>query len=259
MSSIRRLGVATLATALLLGLAACGSDDDVPSAGHPKTDIDLTQADPSGASVPSNVPEAGAKADGSVDWCVGQDPFTGPAADQFGADNVMTAYCEMVEFTMTNAWVPTLMREDDPQAVEFSFMNDYMTANMQDSWAAVVQKALAGDDTADQQVQGLTVYGLVGEGVSFPEDDSLVRNQAAGSAALTLDKEGPNGDYRLGMTFTASADFRILKNGEPMLVPFTKDITYYLVPNGDATRPWLIDGSQAVYRVGEMRADDTPQ
>jgi hypothetical protein len=262
--TIRSVGIVTMVTAALIGLSGCSSNDKVPSADNPVTNVEVTpvpQATQGGKTtgnepvIPSNAPEAPvANSDGAIDYCAGQAPFTGDVADQFGADNVMAAYCEMVGFTLDQStWVNNLLAPlpdgQKRQLVEYSFVKDYMTDRQQQEWDATVQKAIDGDKASSDRVFLLIFNDITGEGLTFPDRPDLVTNKKWSPAVLGSDTAGPDGADRLTMEFTVSADVNVLVNNEPKVINMSKDITYALVPTGLTDRPWAIDGFTATWKT----------
>jgi hypothetical protein len=258
---MRRLGAMAAVAAVALTLTACGGKD-VPSADHPTTNVKASQA-PAGASggsaspaIPSNAP--------TVDpghYCDGQAPFTGEAADHWGADNVKQAYCFMVAYTLDeSSWVTNLMQKPaDGSArkpVEFSFVKQYMTSRMQTSWDDLVNKDLAGDEDSFNLVQAMTFYNLTGDGIAFPDRPDLVVNKSFSPAETWVDNLGPDGSDRLAMKFTVSGSVRLLQNNKPVLLPMEKTVTYFLVPTGQTDLPWVMDGFQGTYKTSALQPDN---
>lgn len=251
--NMRRLGTTLAAVAAVVTLAGCGGGN-VPSAGHPLTHVKTTQANGAAAtSGPAALPTAGLStatvdANGNVNYCVDQKPFSGPVVDAWGGSaNVMQAYCEMVKFTLENSWVGSLVKPPAPgktrDVVEFSFVKQYMTSDLQDKWDAVVKKALAGDKASEDTVNLLTMYDDgKDETVTVQNRPDYVTNLAAGPATLDSDKRGPSGNPdRLVIKFTASADLHVLIGGKRNVVTVTKNISYALIPTGQKDIPWVID------------------
>jgi hypothetical protein len=249
--SIRRIGIAAMVTAALIGLSGCGGDDPLPTTNAPISTAGTSGggASASGPAIPSDAPVVETGEDGSTDYCANQTPFAGPVADQWGADNVMQAYCEMVAFTLDDSsWINSLLvKPSKPRdAVEFSSVKKYMTTNAQASWDALVARYLSGDvkDATDaaNQMYNLQFFDLEGDGMVFTQSDGLVNNKAFSPATLGTDSLGPDGADRLNMTFTVSADVALTYNGKPGTLPMSKTVTYSLVPTGQADIPWVIDG-----------------
>lgn len=246
---------ALIVVALLLGSAACGSDGNGPS----ERSLAAQRSDePDASAAPPVAPEVD-----PTDYCAsqGSEPFTGQAADHWGADNVMQAYCDMVNFTLVeSSWVESLMRKPADgrvrEAIEFSFVKQWMTPGMQAAWDADVQQALAGDEEALSKVQAMTFHNLTGEGIELPDRPDLVTNQSFSPAETWTDNLGPDGADRLAIKFTVSADVRLVQGGKSVVLPMEKTVTYFLVPADQDEPPWLIDGFSGTFRTLEIHPQE---
>lgn len=260
MNITRRRGSAAIAAAaLMLTLAGCGSDSpkrtNEPIAGPSGKSAATTTAplpDPTAAPLPTatappEVPNTDNQTGSqdrqkTLDKVFGeQAPFTGPAADKFGADNVMTAYKYLVTFTLDYGFTETLMRPKDKyQPIEFSFIKPFMAAKAQADWDASVNAALAGDAAQITNVNVMTLWNVNVPGYTLTKTRP-VRNQKWSPANTLVDGN------RLVVRFKVSADIVFDKGGKEYVSTVTKDMTFWVIPNGDPEVPWLIDGWQGSY------------
>lgn len=249
----RRLGAAVLAAVTLISLTACGNSDKKPDAKTKPTATAPASTSPSETPTPDASPTPGTPKitqdpNGKTNYCQGnQKPFTGEAADKFGAEKVMAGYCEMVKLTMEQSFVPNMLRqESDFRAVEFTIPGQYMTAAARKDWDAQVNKVVTG--TGDQsEVWSMMFVGLnYGEGDAYryyPDSSAMptVLNQSFTPATTSVDTKGSQ--PRLVLSFSVSADLVMTDGKDPYLIHATKKMTYWLVDNGTAPdKPWLIDG-----------------
>lgn len=257
-----RIG-SVLAVTALLALTGCSGDDKTPdTASTPSGSSSATDSPTSTPTTPAPTVTNGP--DGRYETCDARTtPFTGAAADTFGADKVMNAYCTYAQISVEQTFLDNLMRSapEDLTYADFQFWEQYMTADALASWKASVKKSLTNDsasEEADASVLALTYYDVFpGSEYSFTEDVA-VRNRKFSLAKIAVDTA--QSEARLALTFTVSGDFNVVKDGtdEAYLYPTSKDITYYLVPTEDPDRLWLIDGWLAKFHVGEPHLHPTP-
>lgn len=252
MKTLSRSLLAGLAAALLL--SGCSDDATPPEATPtqtPSPSASTTNDPPESASPsPSSVATPTITADpetGQFDWCdpAEQAPFTGEAADKFGADKVMDAYCTMVELQMTHSFVDSLLRAKGGFTTQdFEPMRAYLGQDTRADWDADVAKIVKGtaDDQSSSDVAGLMAFDLVG-GSGYVLDTPAVYNQRFTPAQAWVDTKAGGLD-RLVLKFTVSADYAIVreKDDKPMAYSVDKNMTYYLVPGTGNGKSWYIDG-----------------
>lgn len=240
----RRGGAALVVAALVVTLSGCGGDTprttNEPIIGAPGQPV------PSAA--PSNEVTGAADRAAILEQVFGaQAPFTGPAADKFGADNVMTAYKYLVTFSLDNGFTETLMT---PKAkfrpVDFDFIKPYLGKKAQDDWDASVTAALAGDEKAKTNINVMTLWNVDIPGYTLKADDA-VRDQKWSPENTTVDGN------RLIMRMNVSADVILVKDGKDHASTVTRDLTYALVPPGVPGIPWQIDGWTGSYSSTNIR------
>ncbi|NAZ84630.1 hypothetical protein [Kineococcus indalonis] len=250
----------TLAATTTAILAGCGPATSTTAPAVAATESSATSPTVGSAQAgPGSAPTTvGESAMAHVDYCAGQTtPFTGEAADVFGADNVMTAYCDMVTMTLDDStFVNSLLPyEPNRQVADFSFVKKYMTATLAESWDTAVAQALGGDKDAIATVSTLTFYNVrfPEEGLNVPKDTASVLNKSFNPAVTEVDRSQADGEPRLYMTFDVSATILLQKpDGTPAFLPVSKTIHYNLLPDGNADIPWRIDGFTGDYRFSPV-------
>lgn len=267
-----RLGPALAAVAILT-LTACSNDAEPPNADpsasvtsedpstHPS---DEPRADPSDN--PAKVPDISVDPDtGELDFCDQQTtPFTGSAPEEFGQEKVKQAYCDMVALQYQYGFVHSLWSrpfDGEFRAIEFSQIRPHLTTDAREVWDEKVEKFVnEGDEKSAADMYGLMGFGAQGaRGFTFAEatEEPLYYNLKISPARTGVDRE--ESEPRLLLTFTVTLDLNMIKNGERVFLPFEKEITYYLLDNGDHPDiPWLIDTWKHITDVGEVRPYDPP-
>ncbi|MGY2082026.1 hypothetical protein [Modestobacter sp. SYSU DS0657] len=263
---VRRIGVAALAVGMLVGLAACGGGDPQAASVTSATEsasptaastaqaaASSPSASPANATIDAPSIPIGGAANSAADYCRGQAPAHGPVADQFGADMVMVAYCELVTFTLDeSSFINSLLVPKDGEAAlnvtDFALVKPYMTPRMQTAWDQSVAAALGGDEERQSSVNALTFYAINGEGWEFSDTPTLVGAKRWGPAHLDSDNNGPDGEARLNLRFQVSAEIRATLDGAPKTVPVNKTMSYWLVPTGQSDIPWAIDAYQGSFK-----------
>ena len=249
---MRTTGKATaivIAAALTFSVAGCGGTDTKPGA-LPTTP---SKATASVSPTPTVKPTPAAIGSGdsvkpthedplSLDWSK-QAPFTGPAADKFGAANVMAAYRHAVTFSLQEGYSDLMAKGYDVRPVEFSFVRPYLTTGAQTQWDIDVKAALAKDENAAGSVYVLTTWHAEGgdrDVYKFRDGQKLLTQGSSFSEATSSLQTIAAKDY-LVLNFTVSRNIRFMKDGKAVLLPLEKDITYRMTPNGLNDIPWLID------------------
>jgi hypothetical protein len=262
--------IAALALAAGIGFAVWPKTDDTARATNPVATAPATpSATPSiePGTVPSNLPDIAFDKSGKPDYCKTQTkPFGGEAAEVFGADNVMAAYCQMVGFTLdASSFVPSMLRgpEDGKfTPIMFSSVKEYMTPKTAAAWDARVKAYLSGGAKDEGAVQTLMFHNIHNERSGL---HVLTREEAGGRPVVIGKSFSPgsagvttyDGREHLEMTFTVRASIRVQKNGVEGTMPVTKTITYWLLPTGRDTKPWVIDGYDGTYKDDGFHADKT--
>lgn len=216
-------------------------------------------ATPTGAAPGTATPEPSTVVDPDTnqpDYCKSVKDFkefTGAAADTFGAGNVKTAYCFAGNFAINQGFTNLMEVKKGRAPVEFSFVKDHVTPSRYADWQGNVKKALTGDEAGAANVNGLIGYGMESAELKFDEGAPRVSNPNVSQAATSVDRA--SGSPRLAMRFTVTADviYRRTSDGKLVAFPYTKDTTFWMVPNSDKSKPWLIDGYEGAPSGGEIR------
>lgn len=271
-SATASLAVRLVATAALLGaLTACSGSNGTDPASNAATsdtnpaattgnettdpsDPNTTPADPS-PSLPTLTadPETG-----KFDYCKGQKPFTGGAADEFGAEAVADAYCTMVGLEMEQSFLEDHLRNggDVLTPIDFSIWERYMTAETAENFQKTVTEALSSDDVTDEAKQNLwslIFFDAAGPGSGFLFTDEPASLDRSFSPAKT-EVDEVDGRKRLLLTFDVFANLNVVKEGtkDPYLIPIARRITFALIKNPVPTsdeNDWLIDSWSGNFTV----------
>jgi len=253
-----RIRTATLIAALAISATACGNND------LPRTNAPVKTAGPNttatGAPVtPTAVPSPGdTEAASDPFYGIELTPFTGAAADQFGADRVMEAYKHFVRFESTLGWNGTLAskRAEQVRDIDFSFVEKYMTPAGYAAWQQNVTTRATNEDS-QRNLLALVAYGLSNDEF-VAKTDPLVTNQVIDGPAVT-DVDTIGTQKRLVMTFTLKAEVRGKFNGKDIRSPLTRRITFWAVPGGQPDVPWLIDAWEGTLTTSDTLIPDEPK
>lgn len=197
-----------------------------------------------------------------------QPPFTGPAAKLFGAKNVMAAYKETVDFSLTNGYTNRNLLAKIPKQTfpgEFPGLKAYMTPSVHALWTTSIKRAIKGDKKAFGTVAILTPWSISSPALKVPtisNDPTWVpsygfdfsrANTVVGAARDAKTKA-------LGIRFDVTQNVRFIKpNKKTVAYPVTRDMTYWLVPNPNKKTakdiPWLIDGWSGTTSRGKALVD----
>lgn len=245
-----RYAAAAITLAAAATLAGCGSSHNTVST-PPPTGQPTATSQPTASDAPSTNPSTGV-----TDYCgKNQAPATGPAATQFGAKNVLAAYCEMVGFTIDNSF--TSLMERAPQAQDFDFLKPWFTPGGWASVQKVVPGAVAGSNPQQGDLFAITAFNMSagsvpGLRVRANQTAPLETGPSVTAAKTAVDTT--QGVPRLAMTLTMTVQVGMsTTSGANYLVPLSKTVTYWLVPNGSPSRPWLIDAAN-----GSIRSTGSP-
>ena len=125
-----------------------------------------------------------------------------------------------------------------------------MTPAMQKAWDREVVESLKGVKDSEYWVALIVFSDLRGEGITAPVGEPPILNtnfSPAQTTAYLPDQDSPA--KRLGITFNINGELNLIQNGKPFLVPFSKKLTYYLVPHASKDMPWLIDSYEGTWTV----------
>lgn len=186
-------------------------------------------------------------------------PFTGPAVEAFGADNVMDAYCETAAFfvqrSVTSLTDPAATPRIEPAttARSLQFVTDRLTVAAAQRWhQSIVDASTApGNDDALSQ---LTYFRLsLPEGLDFPAQGPASANPTVSEAFADVTRLD---DSRKALTlwFTVTNTLPVRSkpstNSTPAAQPshaitLTRDVALTMLPNpdphADPDTSWLIE------------------
>jgi hypothetical protein len=235
--------LALFAASTLMVLTACAGDD----LDGPAEDAEVTQADGTAA------PTTPAVEDRIQDASIAPGDFSGEALAVFGREQVHAGYEEMSQFANEVTFDADLLPAENPAAADFEAVAARMTPRAAADLQNQVARARDGDAEAVEALEGISFWGLAGEGVSYHTDGPIVINHTISNPRVEVDHS--TGAPRLGVTFDQAAQARILSDGEPTIVPMSKTITYWLVPSSSGERTWDIDGTRSSWRTEQWVPD----
>ena len=176
---------------------------------------------------------------GKIDICrVRQDPFTGKAAEKFGAKDVMAAYCEIGNFALNEGFTDIMETKQTHRPVEFAFVKPWLTPDAQKSFDAQVAGAIKHQKAPYESLNAWMGLDMEGGGYSFSPKYPRATHQAVKPALAWVDGE------RLALRITTTADLVVVRDSDGTVgtAPISRTIDYALIRNGTEDKPWLIDG-----------------
>lgn len=216
--------------ALLLALTACGggtveqveTPDPSPTASSPAVDEPLP--------------------------CVpGTEPFTGEAADRFGADQVMAAYCMLADLAFEQERTSLALAVPEQKPRDLRSVEAMLTPAARTRWKVLVAHRAGSPESA---VDGLTLHDVrrVPRGYQRADDRPYVYGTRIGpaTAAVTRAMLELSFDLETGLVLEEQGD----DDGRHSLLPVTRRGTYWLVPDGDG---WLIADWDVAFEHGQVR------
>jgi len=228
----------TALMALIVGMAlgGCSADEQAPEARESSAE--------SSAVEPSEAP-----ADDPLPCVPGAEPFTGPAADQFGAERVMAAYCMLAEQVERQERTSLTRLVPAQQVKDVVALRRLLTPHAAAGWAGLARARAAGDPRATVRINGLTLHDVreAPPGYVGADDGPYVFGTQVGAATAAVVPDGS----ALELTFTMRTGVVLEERGDASgrhsLLPVTRGATYVLVPDGDG---WLIDDWEATFEHG---------
>ncbi|MFC7727245.1 hypothetical protein ACFQW6_19200 [Nocardioides sp. GCM10028917] len=213
----------TLATAAVaLVLAGCGGEDPESGATSAVT------------STPTATPTPSPPADAPLPCVPGAEPFTGPAAEEFGAEQVMAAYCMLADLALEQTRTSLALPVPEQDGRDLRSVRVILTD-------AARRKH---DD-----LTGLTLHDVsrVPRGYRRADDLPHVFGTRVGPATADLDGQALvlAFDLQTGLVLEERGD----DSGRHLLLPVTRSGRYVLVPDGDG---WLVDDWRASFEQGQV-------
>lgn len=220
-------------------LAGCSDGDSRPQADPPATSATSATSASATPSPSTELP------------CVpGVEPFSGPAAERFGADAVMAAYCAVAELSRETAFTNLLV--PGPRRVrDFALVRPWLTPEARRTWDTAVRAALAtGEAAAEARVDALTLHDVrrVPDGYLLADDPPPAFGTTVGPAEASVRGS------ELTLALDVSTGLVLERRGEPdgshSLWPWTKRMTVAMVERGNQ---WLVDDWRATWSQGQVR------
>ena len=234
---------AAAVSALLLALTACSSgpgaaEDPTPTAasGSPGT--------------PSSSSTTATQEEEPLPCVPGVGPFTGPAADEHGADEVMEAYCLLVTLVEEQEGTSLSLPIPEQRPRDVMRVAEVLTPRARREWERQVRSRAAGDPGATERVNGLTLHDVreVPRGYQRADDGPYVFGTRVGPATAELVDRG------LRLTFVMDTGLVLEEAGDDAgrhsLLPVTRRASYVLVRDGGR---WLVDDWEAKFERGPVR------
>ena len=228
--------------ALLLALGACSSgpgaaEDPAPTA---------TSDSPG---TPTGTPSS-ATSDEPLPCVPGVEPFTGPAADEHGAEEVMAAYCLLARLVEEQEGTTLSLPIPEQRPRDLMDVAEVLTPRARREWRRQVRSRAAGDPGATERVNGLTLHDVreVPRGYQRADDGPYVFGTQVGPATAELVDRGVRLTFTMdtGLVLEEAGD----DSGRHSLLPVTRRGSYVLVRDGER---WLVDDWEAEFERGPVR------
>lgn len=266
MHRLHRLLPLTMLVPIVLVASSCSTGDRIPATPR-STPTTVHSVEPTTGSTettpstqpPTLTPDATVSRTSVCPEPALVDPFTGPAADHFGATAVLDAYCETAGFLHGRA-ITTLT--DPAQAdlstahADLSFVSEHLTVRADQDW----NKATTAGDT--DTINTLTYYrlpvGRLGYAFALPGPTSLDGDVSSARADTVVRDDGSTA---LALWFTVTNHVSLVKTDAPTAepthqMPLVRDVALYLSPNPDKTdhdHDWLIASWTTEWRTEPVR------
>lgn len=228
----------TVAAALLL-LLGCGCSPAGDGAG----------SSPDGPASPSGSPAA---VEEPLPCVPGAEPFTGPAAEELGAEEVMSAYCWLVGLAEAQQGTSLARPVPAQHPRDLAALREALTPRAAAGWARLVRARTAGTGAAARRLDGLTIHDVrrLPDGYATEPGGPYLY----GTRFLPGTADLARGGEALEVTFTLETGLVLLERGDDSgrhsLLPVTRTASYVVVPDGDG---WLVDDWQAEFEHGQVR------
>lgn len=259
-ATLSRISTAAIAVVLAASLAGCSDDGGKDPLATPSSTKPVS-TEPSNTPPPTVKPTTNPDTN-TTEYCDRKaDPFTGAVADQYGAKNVMDAYCEFVAFEFTKGFTNLMVPQSGRTVKNYSFVNDYLTTDAQALWKQAVEKYLAGDQSQYDTIFALTAHDidLSKDGLAIAANGPSIVGGSFTPARTELVTE-PGFEDAVDMYFDVSTNIVVTKDGvdsnDLFVIPFTKHVALRITPNGSKTIPWTIVGWNATWDSKPVRKYD---
>ena len=254
--STPRTTAPTVALLVVLALTGCSAADSSASTSRTTapTATASTPTPPPTSSSSTRAPAVVPTADPSGSLA----PFTGEAADHFGADNVMAAYKFSTKFMLQSTFDGTLISLTQPRQVDFSTVEQGLTPGAKTSFRALTALLESKTENLTPQ-QASDLVALTTWGVNTFPGYTLrnpgYRNIGFGAARAEVSK-APGRQDELVLRFPVTGTFLLTDSaGKPAVVDYKKDVDLSLAESRNPAQPWLIDGWRGTRSVDGPKPD----
>lgn len=210
--------------------------------------VSACSSEPSTESAPDPTPTtASAQVDQPLPCVPGTEPFTGAAADRFGAERVMAAYCMLADLALAQEKTSLALPVPEQRVRDLDGVRSLLSEDARKRWPALVRKR-AGSATSE--IDGLTLHDVrrVPAGYERADDGPYVFGTQVGPATAEVEGE------RLRLTFTLDTGLVLEERGDDSgrhsLLPVTRLGSFVLAPEGEG---WSIEDWQARFEHGPVR------
>ncbi len=226
-----------MAVAVLVTCSSCAAENPSvePSA--------VASSTSSGTAAPSPLP------------CVpGAEPFTGPAAEELGADRVMAAYCSVADFVLDHAFTSLALPGGGGSTADYAFVREHLSPSGRHRWDAAVRRFLeSGDQRAAAVIDALTLhaFGSAPAGFEIPTEGPYAYGTEVGPAEAVVRRGG------LTIGIEVSTELVLEERGDDSgrhsLLALDRTLAVRLVPAPDDSDRWLVDRWRGTTATGKVR------
>lgn len=239
----RRAAAAFLVGALSVGLGACGNTGEGPDVAAPVSGAPTISA-------PAHTYD--------TEWDTQDPAVLGSASSTFTAAEVAAATGTVAAINEELAFNENILRDANLTADDYQRASAFMTPTCASAFSSIVDEAVASDATTTEKISAaLIAYPNAKDaGIDYPfqAKGPAVVNPATTNTIVAFDTV--NSQPRMKISQTVTADLRMVRNGNPVLVPVKKNITYWLAPVDGARLDWRIDGYSGEFvGAGAIRPD----
>ena len=190
---------------------------------------------------------ASAQVDQPLPCVPGTEPFAGEAADRFGAERVMAAYCMLADLAWAQEKTSLALPVPEQRVRDLDGVRSLLSEDARKRWPALVRER-AGSATSE--IDGLTLHDVrrVPTGYERADDGPYVFGTQVGPATAEVEGE------RLRLTFPLDTGLVLEERGDDSgrhsLLPVTRLGSFVLAPEGEG---WSIEEWQARFEHGQVR------
>ena len=183
--------------------------------------------------------------------CVpGTEPFTGAAADTFGAERVMDAYCMLAGLAEEQGGTSLALLVPEQDRRDVDALREILTPAATTQWRTWTRQR-ATDDRSP--IDGLTLHDVrrPPAGYQRADDGPWVYGTTVGPGTAEVARDGEALSLRFQLDTGLVLEEKGDDEGRHLLLPVTRQATYVLVPADDGG--WLVDEWRATFVHGDVR------